>query len=149
MHGFTTAYISRGSCWVMMFIQCIWSIVSFYFWINKKYKGNKILNILIHFFFQRRWNRSWIKQSAANLAKFSNDICVLKQDSMNFKYLCQSEIKSIKLFFLCSGLACMYTNYLNNQQSKVINIPTMFSRSASTYKVRYYFNFCALKIFVY
>ena len=69
-----------------------------YFWINKKYKGNKILNVLIIliYFFQRRWTWSWIKQSATNLAKFSNDTCVLKQVSMNFKYLCQSEIKSIK-----------------------------------------------------
>ena len=83
-----------------------------------------------------------------------------QQDSMNFKYLCQSEIKSIKtepsyswgvlgFLLLCSGLACMYTNYLNNQQSKVINIPTMFPWSASTYRVRCYFNFSTLKIFVY
>ena len=33
-------------------------------------------------------------ESTANLAKFSDDTCVLKQDSMNFKYLCQSEKKN-------------------------------------------------------
>ena len=65
-----------------------------------------------------------------------------QQNSMNFKYLCQKEIKSIKiwniifmerswLFTFCSRFVCTQSHLSN--QNKVINIPTnMFS--AYTYK---------------
>ena len=50
MHGFTTVYISRGCSWLKKFIQFIWSIASFDFWINKTHTVNKILTIIIHLF---------------------------------------------------------------------------------------------------
>ena len=62
--------------WRIKFIQCIWSMVSFYCWINKK--GSKILTYT--YFFQRRWTWSWIKQRVANLAKCSDDTCVRKYE---------------------------------------------------------------------
>ena len=59
------------------FIQCIWSIVSFYCWISKK--GSKILTYT-YLFFHRRWTWSRIKQSAANLGKCSDNTCVRKYE---------------------------------------------------------------------
>ena len=54
--------------------------------------------LLIFFFREDELDPESNKVQLLNLAKFSNDTCVLKQDGMNFKYLCQSEIKPIKIW---------------------------------------------------
>ena len=80
--------------WRIKFIQCIWSIVSFYCWINKK--AVKYWHILIYLLFQRRWTWSWIKQSVANLAKCSDDTCV-RNYGFQVPMCGKSKIKSIKI----------------------------------------------------